>query len=108
MPGNVAAQAVSSSQVNVSWNASTDNVGVTGYKVFRDGTLVASPTGTSYQDTGRSAGTTYSYTVLARDAAGNESAQSPAVNRNDALLPIRRRRARPSRLRLPARSSRAA
>ena len=79
VPGNVAAQAVSSSQVNVSWNASTDNVGVTGYKVFRDGTLVASPTGTTFQDTGRGAGTTYSYTVLARDAAGNESAPSPAA-----------------------------
>lgn len=79
VPGGLAAQAVSSAQVNLSWSASSDNVGVTGYKVFRDGTLVTTTTGTSYQDTGRSAGTTYSYTVLARDAAGNESAKSPAV-----------------------------
>jgi glucose/arabinose dehydrogenase/PKD repeat protein/fibronectin type 3 domain-containing protein len=79
VPADLAAQAVSSTQVNLSWSASSDNVGVTGYKVFRDDTLVATPTGTTYQDTGRSAGTTYSYTVLGRDAAGNESAQSPSV-----------------------------
>jgi chitodextrinase len=76
---NLAAQAVSSTQVNLSWSASTDNVSVTGYKVFRDGTLVTTTPGTSYQDTGRAASTTYSYTVLARDAVGNESAQSSAV-----------------------------
>jgi glucose/arabinose dehydrogenase/PKD repeat protein/fibronectin type 3 domain-containing protein len=76
VPANLAAQVVSSTQVNLSWNASSDNVGVTGYKVFRDDTLVTTATGTSYQDTGRSAGTTYSYTVLARDGAGNESAKS--------------------------------
>jgi glucose/arabinose dehydrogenase/chitodextrinase len=79
VPADLAAQAVSSTQVNLSWNASSDNVGVTGYKIFRDGTLVTTTTGTSYEDPGRSAGTTYSYAVLARDAAGNESAQSPAV-----------------------------
>ena len=79
VPANLAAQAVSSTRVDLSWSASSDNVGVTGYKVFRDGTLVTTAPGTSYSDTGRSAGTTYSYTVLARDAAGNESAQSPAV-----------------------------
>jgi glucose/arabinose dehydrogenase/chitodextrinase len=79
VPANVAAQAVSPTQVNLSWDASSDNVGVTGYKIFRDGTLVTTTTGTSYQDTGRTAGTTYRYNVLSRDAAGNESAQSPAV-----------------------------
>jgi glucose/arabinose dehydrogenase/PKD repeat protein/chitodextrinase len=79
VPANLAAQAVSSTQVNLSWSASSDNAGVTGYKIFRDGTLLTTIPGTSYQDTGRSPGTTYSYTVLARDAAGNESAQTPAA-----------------------------
>ena len=80
VPTNLAAQAFSSTQVNLSWTASSDNVGVTGYKIFRDGALVTTIAGTSYQDTGRSPGTTYSYTVLARDAAGNESAQTPSVS----------------------------
>src|SRR5687768_17174538 len=46
-PANVSATALSFSEVAVSWSASTDDVGVTGYRVYRDGTLVASPTGTS-------------------------------------------------------------
>jgi chitinase len=62
--------------VSLAWNASTDNVGVTGYNVYRGGTLVTTATGTSYTDGGLSAGTAYSYTVRARDAAGNLSAAS--------------------------------
>jgi len=80
-PANLTAQAASASQVNLSWTASTDNVGVTGYKVYRDGTyLIATAAGaTSYQDQNLAAGTTYSYTLSAVDAAGNESAQSAAA-----------------------------
>ena len=81
VPTGLAAAATSSgSEVDLSWNASTDNVGVAGYQVFRDGTPVAEVTsGTSYADTGLSDGTSYQYTVAAYDAAGNVSAQSPAV-----------------------------
>ena len=79
VPANLAAQVASSTQINLSWSASSDNVGVTGYKVFRDGNLVTTSTETAYQDSGRTPGTTYSYRVLARDAAGNESAQSAVV-----------------------------
>jgi len=81
VPGGLAAAATSSgSEVDLSWNASTDNVGVAGYQVFRDGTPVAEVTsGTSYADTGLSDATSYQYTVAAYDAAGNVSAQSPAV-----------------------------
>lgn len=69
------------SKVTLSWTASTDNVGVTGYNVYRNGTKVGSSSTTSYSDTGLTDGTTYSYTVTAYDAAGNQSAQSsPAVN----------------------------
>ncbi|MEV4555448.1 glycoside hydrolase family 6 protein [Kitasatospora sp. NPDC049285] len=68
-----------SSSVALTWSASTDNVGVTGYNVYRGGTLVASTTGTSYTDTGLSASTAYSYTVKAKDAAGNLSAASAAL-----------------------------
>src|SRR5216684_2613721 len=80
IPANLAATAVSSSQINLTWNASTDNVGVTGYRVYRDGALVASPAGTSVSITGLSASTLYAFTVAALDAAGNASAQSAALS----------------------------
>lgn len=79
-PGSPSASAVSSSQINLSWSASTDNVGVSGYKVFRNGTQVGTPTGTAYQDTGLSASTTYAYTIQAYDAAGNTSSQSSGAS----------------------------
>jgi hypothetical protein len=78
-PTGLTATAAGSSAINLQWNASSDNVGVTGYIVRRDGTPVATPAGTSYADTGLSAATTYSYTVAARDAAGNTSPQSDGV-----------------------------
>ena len=64
----------------LSWTAATDNVGVTGYRIYRDGTAVGTSAGTSFQDTGLLASTTYSYTVTAVDAAGNQSAPSQAVS----------------------------
>jgi chitodextrinase len=76
VPSNVTATAVSSSLINLSWSASTDNVGVTGYKVFRSGSQIATVTGASYQDTNRAASTSYSYSISAYDAAGNNSGQS--------------------------------
>ncbi|WP_370450108.1 CBM20 domain-containing protein [Corallococcus interemptor] len=66
--------------VTLTWTASTDNVGVTGYQVFRNGTQVGTPTSTSYTDSGLSSNTAYSYTVKARDAAGNTSAASSALS----------------------------
>src|SRR5205809_1001724 len=79
-PTEILASAVSSSQTNLSWAASTDNVGVTGYIVRRNGVQVATPATTSFADTGLSAATTYSYTVAARDAAGNISPDSASVS----------------------------
>ncbi len=79
-PANVSALAVSSSQINVSWAASTDNVGVAGYQVFRNSALIKTTTALSYSDTGLAASTTYSYTVAAFDAAGNTSPQSAPVS----------------------------
>lgn len=78
VPQNIQATAVSSSQVNLSWYASTDNVGVGGYKIFRNGTQITSINTTSYPDTGLSASTTFRYTVTAYDKAGNES--NPSVS----------------------------
>src|SRR6266853_1717474 len=79
-PTGLTGAAAGSSGANLSWSASTDNVGVTGYIVRRNGVQVATPATTSYSDTGLSAATTYSYTVAARDAAGNISPDSTSVS----------------------------
>ncbi|MFC5645938.1 glycoside hydrolase family 6 protein [Kitasatospora cinereorecta] len=78
-PTGLTATAATSSSVSLAWTAATDNVGVTGYDVYRGATLVASTSATSYTDSGLSAATAYSYTVRARDAAGNVSAASAAL-----------------------------
>lgn len=75
-PTGLAASGTTANSTTLSWTASTDNVGVTGYQVFRGGTQVGTTAGTSYTDTGLSASTSYSYTVKATDAAGNVSAAS--------------------------------
>ena len=67
------------SSVSLSWNASTDNVGVTGYQVLRGGTQVGTTATTSFTDTGLTASTAYSYTVKAYDAAGNTSPASTSL-----------------------------
>lgn len=59
--------------VSLSWNASSDNLGVTGYQIKRNGALLATVPGTGYADSGLAAETTYTYEVLAIDAAGNVS-----------------------------------
>lgn len=74
-PGGLVATPILPGQVNLSWSASTDNVGVAGYYVYRNGTMVTTIVGTSFSDSGLSpAG--YSYAVAAYDAAGNVSAQA--------------------------------
>ena len=81
VPQNLQATAVSTSQINLTWDASTDNVAVAGYKVFRNSNLIDTVTNsTEFNDTGLNAATEYTYTVSAFDAAGNESAQSSSVS----------------------------
>ena len=82
VPAGLAATSVTASSVNLSWNASTDNAGgsgIAGYDVYRNGTLVGSPAGTSFSNTGLSASTAYNFRVRARDNAGNASAQSAQI-----------------------------
>jgi acid phosphatase type 7 len=78
-PGTLTAQASSAASITLAWQPASDNVGVTGYRVHRDGNLVTTTGGTalSYTDTGLSAATTYNYAAYAIDAAGNVS---PASN----------------------------
>ena len=79
IPANLIATPISSSQINLSWNVSTDNIGVAGYRVFRNGIQIAAPTAANYSNTGLNSSTTYTYAVSAYDAAGNASSQSTPV-----------------------------
>jgi len=81
-PTNLRATGTTASSVSLVWNASTDNVGVTGYDVFVNGAASAAVSvgGTSATVDGLAASTTYAFTVKAHDAAGNVSAASTAVS----------------------------
>jgi chitodextrinase len=86
-PANLTASAQSSSQIALAWTASTDNVGVAGYRIERcqgaactNFAEVATTTSPSYNDSSLSAATAYSYRVIARDAAGNASTPSAAAS----------------------------
>ncbi|HEV7974684.1 discoidin domain-containing protein [Amycolatopsis sp.] len=75
-PGNLRVTGQTDTTVSLAWNASTDNIGVTGYRVSNGGTTSE----TSYTVTGLTASTAYSFTVTALDAAGNSSGASNTVN----------------------------
>ena len=77
-PGNLTATTGGPTDIDLNWTASTDDVGVAGYRIYRDGgsTPIATVTGTTYSDLGLSPNSTHSYTVVAFDAAGNTSGAS--------------------------------
>jgi chitodextrinase len=66
-------------RIGLAWFAATDNVGIAGYRVYRDGGLVGSPSGTSFADGSVTDALPHTYFVTAVDAAGNESAASNSV-----------------------------
>jgi Fibronectin type III domain len=78
-PSGLAASNVTGTSLTLGWNASTDNVGVTGYDVYRNGTKMAPVTSTSSSQTGLTCGTSYNFAVVAYDAAGNRSSQAQAT-----------------------------
>ncbi len=80
VPANMTVTAVSSSQVSLSWNASTDDIGVTGYKIYRGGVQIATTTSLTYLDTALTPATSYIYSVSSFDATGNSSIQSTGVS----------------------------
>ncbi len=80
VPGTPSLSVISSSQINLTWTVSTDAVGVTGYRIYREGVQVGTSGTPTYSDTGLTASTNYSYTVIAYDAAGNTSAQSSSAS----------------------------
>ncbi|RTY79247.1 T9SS type A sorting domain-containing protein [Flavobacterium sp. LS1P28] len=79
-PTNLVASGTTSNSVSLSWTASSDNSGVTGYNVYMNNALKTTTTGTTTTITGLTASTTYSFSVKAKDAAGNISGPSNTVN----------------------------
>ena len=86
-PTGLAGSNVTQTSVDLSWNASSDNVGVTGYDVFRGGTKMATVTSRSSSQTGLACGTTYTLGVVAFDAAGNRSQQAQITVSTSACAP---------------------
>ncbi|WP_258171283.1 fibronectin type III domain-containing protein [Paenibacillus sp. R14(2021)] len=81
VPSSLTSPSKTSTSVNLSWTASTDNIGVAGYDIYNGSTLVGSTTSaTTFTVSGLSASTAYSFTVKAKDAAGNVSAASNSVS----------------------------
>ena len=80
VPVGLSASAVSTTQINLTWTASSDAVGVAGYTIYREGTEIGSTDTSSYSDVGLSASSSYAYSLAAYDAAGNYSSQSAAVS----------------------------
>jgi glucosylceramidase len=78
-PTNVVASGTTSTSTNLGWTASTDNVGVAGYDILRNGSQVGTSSSATFTDTGLAPSTTYTYTVRARDAAGNASPASAPI-----------------------------
>lgn len=80
VPLSLAATAISAGQIDLSWSASTDNVAVSGYVVYRNGTPVATTSSITYSDTGLTASTLYTYTINAFDTSNNYSGLSASAS----------------------------
>ncbi|WP_312174174.1 GEVED domain-containing protein [Chryseobacterium sp.] len=77
---SLAASGTTSTSTNLSWSGATDNVAVTGYDVYQGASLIGSTTSTSYTVINLSPSTTYTFSVRAKDAAGNVSSSSNSVS----------------------------
>lgn len=89
-PSNLRAANVGATSVSLSWGASSDNVGVTGYRIYSGSNVIATVSGSalSYDVTGLTSSTTYTFKVTALDAAGNESAASNTVTVTTGSVPV--------------------
>ncbi|WP_431165540.1 endonuclease [Tenacibaculum halocynthiae] len=79
-PTNLTTSNITETTVNLSWNAATDNTGVTGYDIYRNSNKLTTVTSTNYQVTGLNASTSYNFYIKAKDAANNISIASNTVN----------------------------
>ena len=88
VPSSLAASSITASSLTLNWTASTDNIAVTGYDVYQGTTKLGTATGTSYNVTGLTASTAYTFSVKAKDGAGNVSASSNTVNITTPVITI--------------------
>ena len=87
IPTNLSTASISSYAINLSWSASTDNVGVAGYKIYRDGNQIGTSASISYTDNNLWPSTSYSYNIAAYDTADNTSDQTSTVSATTQDLP---------------------
>lgn len=80
LPGNFIGGQAAEHDIKLTWNAATDNIGVAGYQLWRDGQKIGTVTGTQFDDTTALPGQTYAYTIQSYDAAGNTSPLSAAIS----------------------------
>ena len=84
----LAASGTTQTTTSLSWSGATDNVGVTGYDVYKGGVLLGATASTSYAVSGLTASTAYVFTVKAKDAAGNVSVASNTINVTTLAVPV--------------------
>ncbi len=89
IPGNLDATSQTPYHIQLVWDASTDNVRLVGYKIYRDGNHVDSASATTYTDSNLSPGTKYIYQVSAMDSSGNESGLSAPIEATTRLIAVR-------------------
>jgi chitodextrinase len=85
-PGSPRAAVTGTTQIALKWTASSDNAGVVAYELYRDGTMIGETPVPNYLDSGLAPGSSHSYYVIARDAAGNRSATSSTLSTHTSSL----------------------
>ena len=95
--GSLSGSSVAQTGLTLGWSASSDNVGVAGYTVYRDGSQLGQTTSTSYAVSGLACGSSYTFAVEARDAAGNVSSR-PSVSLSTSACPDTQAPTSPSNL----------
>ena len=86
-PDDLLANSISQNKIKLTWTAATDNVGVTGYNIYRDNVLVATSSTNSFVNTGLTASTSYTFYIKAYDAAGNVSTSSNIITAKTLAVP---------------------
>jgi hypothetical protein len=88
IPANFRVTATTADSISLDWNASSDNVGVAGYRLFRNGTLISTQSGTAHVDGSLQSSTSYTYSVQAYDNANNVSGSVSVSAKTQALPSI--------------------
>jgi serine/threonine protein kinase len=104
-PAGLHVQGRTTTAITLAWEPATDDVGIAGYRILRDGQKVGESSAPGYTDSGLTAGAAYSYTVVSVDAAGNVSQPSAAASAVTLKVPDTKKPTTPSRVRVTGRST---